>query len=450
MLHLRRGRPLTASLAAVVLLLACGHAGAQAQAPQTVSEVTATVNGLLRSDDATEVAWGAFTASQHRVVSAIPLLTDAVGRELGADADSRRATELAILDALVQLDAHVPVDVLRPSFSRWPIPSLILLNNASGDRDAFLLERLNGRGNFEWQAMANLLLESKPPGFAFRLLEDLQLRLIIYVTDDPGRGFGNASGSAVENDSSETIGPSGFPPLAEYQFALARPGATIMSTGPQTVYYARRMRSPGVIPQPGSLPAKPSAVDRVQYLNALVKERFASAPLRATTSETLVWANPEAFRRDIAARRNDIAGLYQRIVSFLVSTKHLSEDEGRTFSPQIAIAIEDRRSDKGEPLPAVDEPGTAVVRSPRPGPIRKIHDARPIWPEAAQRADVRGTVVVEFTIATDGSVTEARILRGIPLLDEAAIDCVRQWRYAPVLLEGRPIPTHMTAAVSFP
>jgi len=59
-------------------------------------------------------------------------------------------------------------------------------------------------------------------------------------------------------------------------------------------------------------------------------------------------------------------------------------------------------------------------------------------------------VVVEFTIAIDGSVTAAASFVAPPLLDEAAQDCVRQWRYAPVLLEGRPTPTRMTAAVSFP
>jgi TonB family protein len=450
MLHVHRGRTLTASLVALVLLLTCGHAGTGAQASQTFGEATASVSRLLRSDDATEVAWGAVTAGERHLVSAIPLLTGALGRRIGSDPDARRATELAILDALVQLDAHVPVDVLRPSFSHWPIPSLVLLNNASGDRDALLLERLNGSGNFEWRAMANLLLESRPPGFAFRLLEDLRLRLTVYVTDDPDRGFGDASGPMVENSSGETLGPSGFPPLAEYQFVVAGPGATIVSTGPQTVYYARRTRSPGVIPSPGSLPAKPSDVDRAQYLNALVKDRFGSAPLRARTSDTVVWINPQAFRRDIEVRRIGIADVYKRIVSFLVSTKQLSEDESRTLSPRVAIAIEDRRSDTTESLPAIDEPGAAAARSPRPGPVRKIQDARSVWPEAAQRADVRGTVLVEFTIAIDGSVTNARILRGIPLLDEAALDCVRLWRYEPTLLDGRPVPRVMIAAVSFP
>jgi hypothetical protein len=79
-----------------------------------------------------DVAWGAFTASQYHVVSAVPLLTAALGRELGADADARR------------------VEALRPSLDRWPIPTLILLDNSIGDRDAPLLDRFSATSGFEW------------------------------------------------------------------------------------------------------------------------------------------------------------------------------------------------------------------------------------------------------------------------------------------------------------
>jgi TonB family protein len=91
-----------------------------------------------------------------------------------------------------------------------------------------------------------------------------------------------------------------------------------------------------------------------------------------------------------------------------------------------------------------------VVRNPRPSPIRKIHDVQPIWPEAARQADVRGVVIVELTIGTDGRVTDVSILRGIPLLNDAALDCVHQWQYEPVMLDGHPIPMHFTATVTFP
>ena len=94
-------------------------------------------------------------------------------------------------------------------------------------------------------------------------------------------------------------------------------------------------------------------------------------------------------------------------------------------------------------------PGGAVrvggnVRAPQ-----KIHDVAPILPAIAQQANVRGTVILELTVGTDGTVTNARVLRSIPLLDAAALDAVRQWRYEPVLLNGAPVPVIMTATVTF-
>jgi len=93
--------------------------------------------------------------------------------------------------------------------------------------------------------------------------------------------------------------------------------------------------------------------------------------------------------------------------------------------------------------------GDLPVRLPS-GPPRKVHDVRPVWPDEARRAGVQGIVIVEFTVDVDGTVANARILRGIPLLEKAALDCVRQWRYEPTLLNGRPMPYKMTAAVMFP
>ena len=87
------------------------------------------------------------------------------------------------------------------------------------------------------------------------------------------------------------------------------------------------------------------------------------------------------------------------------------------------------------------------------GPVaspRKIFDVPPILPEQARQAGIRGVVILEITIGTDGTVIDARVLRSIPLLDSAALECARQWRYEPVLLNGRPVPIVMTTPVSFP
>jgi TonB family protein len=331
--------------------------------------------------------------------------------------------------------------------------------NASGDRDGPLLERFSATSGFEWQAIANLLLESKPPGFAFVLLEGLRLRLTVYVTDDPSHGFGSGAGAGIEDrgPNSELLAP-GFPPLAQYQFVGAGPGATILSIGPQIVYYARRLQNPAVIPpQTGSMFARPNDVDRVQYLNALVRERVETALLRDQSSATVVWTNPQAFRQDISLRRIRVEDLYRQVVSLLVLSKRLTEDESRTLTPNITITIEDRRNDKTDLLPAIEERGAAgqAVASPLkpqpespPEPITRVWSTitpavvktrvEPSWPSPALN-DTHGTIILDVWIDESGDVAYVKIVRSIPLNDPAAIDAVRRWKFTPAARRGRPI-----------
>jgi protein TonB len=79
----------------------------------------------------------------------------------------------------------------------------------------------------------------------------------------------------------------------------------------------------------------------------------------------------------------------------------------------------------------------------------KIKDVRPVYPPIAQTANVTGVVIIEVRIGTDGSVEEAHVLRSIPLLDQAALDAVKQWQFAPTLLNGAPVPIMMTVTVNF-
>ena len=80
---------------------------------------------------------------------------------------------------------------------------------------------------------------------------------------------------------------------------------------------------------------------------------------------------------------------------------------------------------------------------------KKIKDVRPVYPPIAQSARVQGVVILEATIGTDGKVKDVKVLRSIPLLDQAAIDAVRQWEYTPTLLNNVPVPVIMTVTVQF-
>jgi protein TonB len=62
---------------------------------------------------------------------------------------------------------------------------------------------------------------------------------------------------------------------------------------------------------------------------------------------------------------------------------------------------------------------------------------------------VQGVVILDVLIDENGRVSDARVLRSLPMLDAAAIDAVRQWEFTPTLLNGRAVPVIMTATVQF-
>jgi protein TonB len=82
-------------------------------------------------------------------------------------------------------------------------------------------------------------------------------------------------------------------------------------------------------------------------------------------------------------------------------------------------------------------------------PPRKIADVPPVYPSVARMAHVAGMVILEAVIDARGNVASVQVLRSSPLLDQAAIDAVRQWRYTPALLNGQPVPVVVTITVRF-
>jgi periplasmic protein TonB len=79
----------------------------------------------------------------------------------------------------------------------------------------------------------------------------------------------------------------------------------------------------------------------------------------------------------------------------------------------------------------------------------KIVDVPPAYPPVAQRARVEGIVILEAVIDAQGRVASVRVLRSIALLDQAAVDAVRQWRFTPAILNAEPVPVVMTVTVNF-
>ena len=79
----------------------------------------------------------------------------------------------------------------------------------------------------------------------------------------------------------------------------------------------------------------------------------------------------------------------------------------------------------------------------------KIGGADPVYSPTARAAGIQGLVIIEATIGIDGRVTNSRVLRGVPLLDQLALDAVRTWEYTPTMLNGVAVPVIMTVTVTF-
>ncbi len=78
-----------------------------------------------------------------------------------------------------------------------------------------------------------------------------------------------------------------------------------------------------------------------------------------------------------------------------------------------------------------------------------VHDVAPTYPPEAGRSRIEGTVVLWAVIGKDGSVQDVRVESGLPILAEAAIDAVKQWRYKPYMLNGEPVEVDSRITINF-
>jgi protein TonB len=83
------------------------------------------------------------------------------------------------------------------------------------------------------------------------------------------------------------------------------------------------------------------------------------------------------------------------------------------------------------------------------GAPKKIVNVPPSYPDDAMQAKVQGVVVLDVVLDADGVPTDVQVLQGVPMLDAAAIEAVRQWRYEPTLMNGVPVPIALTVTVNF-
>ncbi|MGH9140502.1 MAG: energy transducer TonB [Vicinamibacterales bacterium] len=118
-------------------------------------------------------------------------------------------------------------------------------------------------------------------------------------------------------------------------------------------------------------------------------------------------------------------------------------------------------AESGPPAGIGDIGSGTIAPPPPPAPIVPIHlhsgmkapvkiaDVAPAYPVIARNAHIQGVVILEAVLNAQGSVESVRVLRSIPLLDQAAVEAVQRWRFTPALLNGQAVPVVMTVTVNF-
>jgi protein TonB len=99
------------------------------------------------------------------------------------------------------------------------------------------------------------------------------------------------------------------------------------------------------------------------------------------------------------------------------------------------------------PPPAIDV--RPVRQSAGVQAANLIYQVKPVYPPLARTTRTQGIVVLEAVISKNGSIDSLRVISGHPLLTQAALDAVQQWRYRPTMLNNEPVDVVTTVTVTF-
>jgi hypothetical protein len=346
-------------LASVLLIAAASTVAQPAEVEELQREaasLAARISRAIGTPDARTAAWGAHLAGRYRLVECAPALMKLLSSPPGEPEAERPLVIRAALDALIRIEANPGREELEAAkvLRRFhPMPFILLARNAKANQGYLLDLVARKRTGIEtWIAAANLLAELEAPGFAYRLLHDLELELSITVVD-PGAprragahfAFGHGDGFLRVVD--------GFPPTALYRLALRpRTGDVLLAPGSRPVFFRRWERGGDRVGFGGSSPTLDRDMLRLEYLSTLLAPGSLPDGLAARTQVRIVWQNEDRFVDDAEIASIAIETAWREAVAALEEKGRLTSKEVRELVlPEIEIEVEDRRQDQEIPLP---------------------------------------------------------------------------------------------------
>jgi protein TonB len=120
----------------------------------------------------------------------------------------------------------------------------------------------------------------------------------------------------------------------------------------------------------------------------------------------------------------------------------LSTDQPETTNESLGAGL--AVGSKGPAAPAAPIPvGGAVVQA------QLLSRVAPTYPQLAKNQHISGDVRIDALIDANGHVTTMKVISGPTLLHQAAMDALKQWKYQPASLDGKPVPMHLTVTLQF-
>jgi len=186
---------------------------------------------------------------------------------------------------------------------------------------------------------------------------------------------------------------------------------------------------------------------RIEIAEILIKK---GKELAESDIDGSLWCFREAIKYS-ESHKNNVGNLCLSIAENLLDEEKI--DEAQSFADLSKEALGNKFEEKGQSylkklleLTYYLDPVRAVGEIKPPKLIKKVD---PVYPEIARQARVEGVVILECTNDINGRVQNIKVIRSIPLLDQAAIEAVRQYVYEPMIIDGKPRGVIFTVTVPF-
>lgn len=144
-----------------------------------------------------------------------------------------------------------------------------------------------------------------------------------------------------------------------------------------------------------------------------------------------------------------------RMAAPKISQHRKAQSAGETDA---GVSLDDAQSDNaadalGAGLSVSNkEPAAPAAPLPVGGDVKQaklISRVNPVYPTLAKNQHVAGNVTIDALIDASGRVTTMKVISGPAMLHQAAMDALKQWKYEPAMLDGKPVPMHLTVTLQF-